>query len=115
MQYSSMNGSVAGIPAWKQLIGVFLPSLVAFVVLDGIWISVVAGNFYNANLKPILKPDVDLAAAALSWICIVGINQVFVLPRTKDCRSSYQCILQVRSVVLTRLLQLAPRLHHMPL
>lgn len=34
------------LPAWKQLLLVFLPSLLAFVLLDGIWIGLVASDFY---------------------------------------------------------------------
>lgn len=93
--YSRIRSDVLAVPVWKAIFGIFLPSLVAFVALDGIWISYVAGNLYNANLKPILKSDVDLTAAALSWLCIVAINQVFVLPQTTDGRPVLESLLQV--------------------
>jgi uncharacterized membrane protein len=60
---------------------VFLPSLLVFVALDAVWITLVASGLY-APLKPILKADVDLLAAAASWLCIVLGNYCFVLPRT---------------------------------
>lgn len=65
----------------KALGLVLLPSLIAFVVLDLLWITVVAKDLY-AGLKPILKDSPDVVAAQLSWLCIVLANYVFVLPRT---------------------------------
>jgi hypothetical protein len=35
---------VRALPAWKQLVLVFLPSLIAFVALDITWIALVAGQ-----------------------------------------------------------------------
>ncbi len=76
---------------------VLLPSLVAFVALDGVWIGLVAKNFYFDRVGPGLKDDVDMLAAALSWVCIVAANQVFVLPRTRGSRSFSHIFLQVGS------------------
>jgi uncharacterized membrane protein len=72
------------------LAAVFAASLAAFVVLDGLWIAVVAKGFYAARLGPagVLRPDVDALAAALSWACIVAANLIFVLPRTLKQRSA---------------------------
>jgi uncharacterized membrane protein len=83
MQYSRMPAAAgAELPLWRSIVGVFVPSLVVFVALDAVWITLIAGKFYKENLSGILKADVDAAAAALSWISIVAINWVFVQPRT---------------------------------
>lgn len=90
--YARLGGDAGRLAVARQLV-LFAVSLVAFVILDGIWIGLVASDFYNSRLAGILKP-VDPAAAALSWICIVGINQVFVLPRTVSSPSPYNCLAQ---------------------
>lgn len=73
----------------------FLPSFVAFVILDVIWITYVAKDVY-AGLKPILKEDPDPVAAVLSWIAIVMGAYVFVLPRTGGGRTAWHVVGQVR-------------------
>jgi uncharacterized membrane protein len=75
---------------------VFLASLVAFVTLDGIWIGFVAKGFYASHLAPagVLRPDADLLAALLSWVCIVAANALFVLPRTFGNRSAMHALRQ---------------------
>jgi len=73
---------------------VFLPSFLAFVVLDVFWITVVAKDLYS-GLKPVLKPAPDAVAALLSWICIVAANYVFVLPRTGASKPAWHVIGQV--------------------
>jgi uncharacterized membrane protein len=75
---------------------VFVPSFIGFVLLDAVWIGLVAKDFYHSHISSILKPDADLLAALLSWICIVAINQVFVLPRTTLSRSPVPSLTQVR-------------------
>ncbi|WIA23426.1 hypothetical protein OEZ85_000181 [Tetradesmus obliquus] len=78
------------LPLWKAALGVFLPSFIVFVLLDYAWITT-ASSVYQSHLKPILKPDVDAVAALLSWICIVAVNQVFVLPSIIG-RSAFYCL-----------------------
>ncbi|KIY98322.1 hypothetical protein MNEG_9641 [Monoraphidium neglectum] len=75
----------------KALGLVFLPSFVAFVILDVIWITYVAKDVY-AGLKPILKEDPDPVAAVLSWIAIVMGAYVFVLPRTGGGRTAWHVV-----------------------
>lgn len=70
---------------------VFLPSLLGFVALDLFWIAVVARDLY-AGLKPVLKPQPDAAAAALSWLCIAAGNYFFVLPRTGGPKSAWATV-----------------------
>jgi uncharacterized membrane protein len=92
VHYSPFNGSHR-LPLWKAAAGVFLPSFVVFVLLDYLWITT-ASNVYQSHLKPILKPDVDAVAALLSWLCIVAVNQLFVLPNNVG-RSAFYSLGQV--------------------
>lgn len=120
---------------------VFLPSFIAFVLLDLLWITQVGytvldsrsaaccclpacrsqaptrvlkpspssrptlvtqvGKSLYAGLKPILAPEPDAGAAALSWLCIVAGNYAFVLPRTGGGKPSWHVIGQVRRALLT--------------
>lgn len=91
MQYQHLQQRGETLPTWTSLAGVYLPSLLAFIVLDGIWIGLVASDFYMSRLKPVLKPT-DPAAALLSWICIVAINYVFVLPRNVGSTSAFSSL-----------------------
>jgi hypothetical protein len=134
---SGANAAPSELPVWKQVL-LFLLSLLAFVILDGAWIGLVAADFYQSRLQvrrnsgrawwgapptpaspapgvdtracthpihllplpsltlqPILKPT-DMVAALLSWTCIVGINQVFVLPRNiRPATSAFSCLAHV--------------------
>jgi len=71
--------------------GVFLPSFFGFVAVDLVWITVIARGLYEEAIgkggSAILKADPDPLAAALAWLAIVGMNQVFVLPITAGSRS----------------------------
>lgn len=51
------------------------------------------------RLKPILKPT-DPIAALLSWICIVAINQYFVLPRNIGSTSAFSSLGQVSTTAV---------------
>lgn len=82
--------------ATAAVLGVFVPSLIGFVALDAVWIGFVAKDFYNDHIAGILRPDVDMVAAALSWLCIVAMNQVFVLPNTVGSKSPLLCLQKVR-------------------
>lgn len=73
--YSRVDDGASAAPSLRVALGVFCLSLLSFVALDACWIGLVAAGFYKQQLSSILKPDVDVAAAALSWAAIVGINQ----------------------------------------
>lgn len=71
------------LPLWKAVALVFLPSLVAFVLLDVAWISLVAVNMFKAVLGPELRETPDPASGALAWVCIVGAVFLFALPTAR--------------------------------
>jgi uncharacterized membrane protein len=86
---AAASSPLAPLSAAQQVI-LFVISLFAFVVLDGIWIGFVAKDFYAQHLGPsgVLRPDVDLVAGLLSWIAIVAALFIFVLPTTAGYRSA---------------------------
>lgn len=99
MQPYSTLPLASRVTPWKSALFVFLPSLIAFILLDVLWISA-ANNLYQTNLKPILKPTgADPVAALLSWLCIVAVNQLFVLPGTIGAASALTCLGQVGAAV----------------
>jgi uncharacterized membrane protein len=78
-----------------QQAAVFFLSLLSFVILDGVWIGFVAKDFYAAHLASagVLRPDVDVLAAALSWFAIVGAVFMFVLPSTAGDRRASRSLM----------------------
>ncbi|MFK3799281.1 MULTISPECIES: DUF2177 family protein [unclassified Pseudomonas] len=65
----------------KRFIYAYLATLVAFAVLDGIWLGVLMGPTYRAWLGPLmLAQPVILPAVLFYLIYIVGIVLIGVLP-----------------------------------
>ncbi|KXZ42194.1 hypothetical protein GPECTOR_185g277 [Gonium pectorale] len=79
-----MPPGILNIPAWKSVCLVFIPSLVAFVLLDVTWISLVAGSIYKTVLGDVLRPTPDIPSGVLAWLCIVGTLYLFALPSSKN-------------------------------
>ncbi|GBF87330.1 membrane protein [Raphidocelis subcapitata] len=77
--------------SFRALALVFLPSLVAFVALDFVWIKFVGAGVYS-GLAPILKPQPDAGAALASWVCIVAGAYCFVLPKTGGGKPAWAVI-----------------------
>lgn len=46
----------------------YLSVLGVFLVLDAIWLGVVAGPYYRAELAPLLKPQFDVAVAGAFYL-----------------------------------------------
>lgn len=83
-------------PTPAGVLGVLLPSLVAFVLMDVVWIGLVASGFYQQQLASILKAEADLFAGLLAWLCICGASYIFVLPRALERGTLGQRAAQVR-------------------
>jgi uncharacterized membrane protein len=59
----------------------FAIALPVFLVIDLIWLGVLARPFYQAQLGPLMKEDVDWGAAILFYLIFVaGIVVLAVLP-----------------------------------
>mgnify|MGYP001813955224 FL=1 len=65
-----------------KLIAIALPT---FLVIDLIWLGVVARPFYQAQLGPLMRADVNWIAALLFYgIYVVGIVILAVLPAVEQ-------------------------------
>lgn len=63
----------------------YISTLIVFLVVDGIWIGVVAKNFYFSNLGELLRSPPNFAAAGLFYaLYIVGIIIFAIAPALKD-------------------------------
>ncbi len=64
--------------SWVKAFG---GSLVAFLVLDGVWLSFIAKDFYRNQLGDLMKDEPDFAAAAVFYaVYVVGIVFLAVRP-----------------------------------
>jgi uncharacterized membrane protein len=65
----------------KRFLSAYLPTLLAFLVLDGLWLGVLMGPTYRDWLGPLmLTRPVILPAVLFYLIYIVGIVLIGVLP-----------------------------------
>jgi len=66
---------------FKQMIILYLITLVVFFVIDMIWLGVVAKGFYRRHLGPLMSPKVNWTAAMLFYLLfIVGLLIFAVRP-----------------------------------
>ena len=57
-------------------------SLLAFIVIDGIWLGLVAPAFYKKHIGHLMKPEADLLAAGLFYlIFLIGLNLFVISPQ----------------------------------
>ncbi len=50
----------------------YIATALAFVVIDVIWLTMIARSFYREMIGPLLKEDPNLVAAAVFYVCYVG-------------------------------------------
>lgn len=66
---------------FKQMILLYLITLVVFFVIDMIWLGAVAKGFYRRHLGPLMSPKVNWTAAILFYLLfIVGLLVFAVRP-----------------------------------
>lgn len=67
----------------------YLPALVVFLILDALWLGVVARGFYREQFGDLMRPDVRWGAALLFYLLPIAAVLMFALPQcsTRD-RSS---------------------------
>jgi uncharacterized membrane protein len=60
-------------------------ALAIFLVIDGLWLTVIAKQFYGKHLGHLLRPDPNLLAAGLFYLLfIIGILVFAVIPGLKQ-------------------------------
>jgi uncharacterized membrane protein len=57
----------------------YFATLLAFLVIDGIWLGLVARGFYGRHLGYLLKPNPDWFAAILFYLLFVAGTLLFVV------------------------------------
>jgi uncharacterized membrane protein len=62
-----------------SLVRLYLPALVVFLVLDALWLGVVARGFYREQLGDLMRPDVRWGAALLFYLLFIAAVLVFVV------------------------------------
>lgn len=50
----------------------YLATAMAFIVIDVIWLTMIARGFYRDMIGPLLKDDPNLVAAAIFYVSFVG-------------------------------------------
>jgi uncharacterized membrane protein len=63
----------------STLLKLYLPALVVFLVLDALWLGVVARGFYREQLGDLMRPDVRWGAALLFYLLFIAAVLVFVV------------------------------------
>lgn len=63
----------------RNALVLYLISLAIFVLVDMVWLGLVARGFYRAQLGEMLSPKVNWAAAVLFYLLFIAGLQVFVV------------------------------------
>ncbi|HSL18188.1 MAG TPA: DUF2177 family protein [Methylomirabilota bacterium] len=70
---------------WTEFFKLYAVALVTFLVIDLIWLGVVARSFYRAQLGHLLRADVNWAAAMAFYVIFVaGIVVLAVWPAVEQ-------------------------------
>jgi uncharacterized membrane protein len=64
---------------FSHYIKLYLATLVAFLVLDGLWLGLVARVFYRQHLGYLMAPHANVLAAALFYLLFVAAVLFFVV------------------------------------
>ena len=66
----------------------YLTSLLAFILIDGLWLGFVAPSFYREHIGHLMRPEPNLTAASLFYVIFLyGLN-IFVISPNKDAKLS---------------------------
>lgn len=68
-----------------KYLATYAVTLVAFLIIDGIWLGLVARNFYVQQLGHLLRPEPNFGAAGLFYaIYVVGILVFAITPAIQN-------------------------------
>jgi uncharacterized membrane protein len=63
----------------NPLLKLYVPALIVFLVLDALWLGVVARGFYREQFGDLMRPDVRWGAALLFYLLFIAAVLVFVV------------------------------------
>jgi uncharacterized membrane protein len=67
------------------MIGAYVISLVVFLLLDALWLGVIARDFFVAQMGPLLREDPNLAVAAIFYaVFVAGLIYFAVMPALRE-------------------------------
>ena len=66
---------------FKQIVFLYIITLAVFVVIDMIWLGVVAKSFYRRHLGSLMSPKVNWISAILFYLLFIVGLLVFVIRR----------------------------------
>jgi uncharacterized membrane protein len=68
----------------STVLKLYLPALVVFLILDALWLGVVARGFYREQFGDLMRPDVRWGAALLFYLLFIAAVLVFVVTPALD-------------------------------
>ena len=68
-----------------RMTGLYVFALVLFLAIDGLWLGVIARGFFVEQMGPLLRPDPNLAIAALFYVFyVIGLMYFAVVPGLRE-------------------------------
>jgi uncharacterized membrane protein len=68
-----------------KYLAVYLAALVTFLIIDGVWLGLVARSFYVQQLGDLLRPEPNFGVAGLFYILyVIGVVVFVVLPAAEQ-------------------------------
>ncbi|MCB9783970.1 MAG: DUF2177 family protein [Candidatus Omnitrophica bacterium] len=71
----------------------YLATLLAFVVIDGLWLGLVAKNFYQKHLGEMLRDNPNWIAAILFYLLFIGGLVIFAILPGLQAESAKKALL----------------------
>ena len=65
--------------SFKQIFLLYVITLIVFILIDMVWLGVVAKGFYRKHLGPFMTPKVVWPAAALFYLLFIAGLVIFVV------------------------------------
>ena len=66
----------------------YLTSLLAFIMVDAVWLGIIAPSFYRAHIDHLMSAEPDLIAAGLFYLIFLAGLNLFVIHPCKHAKIS---------------------------
>lgn len=76
----------------KSFAQLYIIALPIFLVIDGIWLSIIASSFYSKHLGPLMKTNINWAAAAIFYLLFIVGLVVFAISPSLEKKSLMSAI-----------------------